>query len=46
MAEALADDEPHLVDDIVFGARCVGAVEALFAHDLLRRWGRRVSIRR
>ena len=38
MVEALAADEPALVPDILFGARCVNAVEAMFANELLRSW--------
>ena len=39
MACALAADEPQLIDDIVFGAHAVLAVEAEFAATLLRSWG-------
>jgi hypothetical protein len=39
MACALAADEPELLDDIVFGAHAVLAVEAEFASTLLRSWG-------
>lgn len=35
MATALAEDEPQLRRDIVFGARCASAVEAVFANHLL-----------
>jgi len=38
MAQALADAEPDLVPDIVFGARSGLAAEAIFAGDLLCRW--------
>lgn len=38
MAQALADAEPALAPDIVFGARAGLAAEAVFAGDLLRRW--------
>lgn len=38
MAQALADGEPDLASDIVYGARCGLASEAVFAGDLLRRW--------
>jgi heme oxygenase-like protein len=39
MACALAEDEPALVGDIVFGAYAVLAVEREFAGTLLRSWG-------
>jgi len=39
MADALSKDEPELVADILFGARCVNVVERLFAGELFRRWG-------
>jgi hypothetical protein len=39
MACALAGDEPALLDDILFGARAVLAVEREFAETLLRSWG-------
>jgi hypothetical protein len=39
MACALAADEPELIDDILFGAYAVLAVEAEFAETLLRSWG-------
>jgi hypothetical protein len=39
MACSLAEDEPELVDDIVFGAYAVLAVERQFAETLLRSWG-------
>jgi hypothetical protein len=40
MAEALAEDEPWLQADIIFGARCTLAIERLFAEDLFGRWKR------
>lgn len=38
MAGELAELHPELVPDIVFGARCVLAIERMFAEDLLRDW--------
>jgi hypothetical protein len=38
MAGALADDEPSLAPDIVFGARCAVEIERLFAEQLLTGW--------
>jgi hypothetical protein len=38
MAAALADDEPSLNADIVFGARCAIEVERMFAEQLLSGW--------
>ena len=40
MAVALANDEPQLAGDIVFGARCAIAAEHLFAGTLLERWSK------
>lgn len=40
MAQTLADSEPNLAADIIFGARAVLQVERLFAERLLRGWGR------
>ena len=40
MAVALADDEPQLTGDIIFGARCAIAAEHMFAATLLERWSR------
>lgn len=39
MACALATDEPSLVPDVLFGARCAVAVERWFAETLLAGWG-------
>lgn len=38
MAGRLADDEPALADDILFGARAVMEVERRFSHDVLAAW--------
>jgi hypothetical protein len=38
MAVALVDDEPSLMPDTVFGARCAVEVERLFAERLLSGW--------
>jgi Iron-containing redox enzyme len=43
MAGALADDEPALAADIVFGARAVQLVEGAFAAHLLDAWSRHRS---
>jgi hypothetical protein len=39
MADAMANDEPALAHDIVFGARCAVEVERMFADTLFSRWG-------
>jgi hypothetical protein len=39
MAAALADDEPTVAPDIVFGARCAIEIEKLFAETLFSGWG-------
>jgi hypothetical protein len=47
MAGALAHDEPWCASDILFGARAVQHVEAVFARQLLRAWAEgRSSLRR
>jgi hypothetical protein len=47
MAGTLARDEPGCATDIVFGARAVQHVEAVFAHHLLQSWASgRTSLRR
>lgn len=40
LAQALADDEPDLADDIVFGARALMTVEGRFSHMVLETWRR------
>ena len=46
LAGGLAETEPHLVDDIAFGARALMLVEGRFAADVLSRWGEgRTSLR-
>jgi hypothetical protein len=47
LAQGLAQQEPTLVADILFGARCLLALEGRFAGHLLERWARgRSSLRR
>jgi hypothetical protein len=43
LADALARAEPELSDDVIFGARALLALEALWAEHLLRSWGRAES---
>jgi hypothetical protein len=38
MAGAFAHDEPHLASDVIFGARSLSTLEALFASRLLDSW--------
>jgi hypothetical protein len=40
MVASLVDHEPRLAGDVVFGARAIDAVEALFAGHLLDAWAR------
>lgn len=40
LAQALADDEPEVAPDILFGATALGAVEARFAGHVLDAWDR------
>ena len=39
LAGGLAQHEPQLVDDIVFGARCAAYADAAFARHVFARWG-------
>lgn len=39
LAGGLAEVEPHLVDDIVFGARCAAYTDRAFAEHVIHRWG-------
>lgn len=39
LAGGLAETEPHLVDDILFGARCAAYTDRAFAEHVLHRWG-------
>jgi len=43
LAGGLAQHEPHLVDDIIFGARCAAYADAAFARHVFARWGARAS---
>ena len=46
LAGGLVEREPHLADDVAFGARALMAVERRFADHLLTRWERgRTSLR-
>lgn len=40
LADALARDEPELADDVIFGARALLALEAVWAERLLDSWRR------
>ena len=39
LAGGLAEHEPQLVDDIIFGARCAAYADAAFARHVFDRWG-------
>jgi hypothetical protein len=39
LAGGLAQHEPHLVDDILFGAHCAAYADAAFARHVFDRWG-------
>jgi hypothetical protein len=39
LAGGLAQHEPRLVDDIIFGARCAAYADAAFARHVFARWG-------
>jgi len=39
LAGGLAEQEPRLVDDIIFGARCAAYADAAFARHVFARWG-------
>jgi hypothetical protein len=38
LAQRLALEEPHLVDDLLFGAQALLAIDGLFAEQVLTRW--------
>jgi hypothetical protein len=43
LAGGLISHEPHLAEDIIFGARCAAYADAAFARHFLDRWEAGVS---